>query len=130
MSAYVVDVTYIHELVTAAMHMKVYGRYAQHRGHETVTDENATEFGRMLWAENFRSVSTRYRDPASNMEAVASYKFRLVLASPGHVAKHLACYEYQSCECDDWEDSNARRFCSGLAAELLKRLPGYAETQW
>ena len=130
MSAYIVDEIYIHELVTAAVNMKVYGRFAPERSRETVTDENATEFGRMLWTENVRSVSYRYSDFSSNMEAIATYKFRRILASPGHVAKHLACYEYQSCECDDWDTSNAREFCSNLAGELLKRLPGYDATPW
>jgi hypothetical protein len=46
------------------------------------------------------------------------------------VAKAIACYEYQACECADWEQSEAVQFCDALRRKMIARLPGYEAAPW
>jgi hypothetical protein len=46
------------------------------------------------------------------------------------IAKQIANYEYQSCEHDCWESSEAHAFCRALAENLLRSLPGWEEAPW
>jgi hypothetical protein len=46
------------------------------------------------------------------------------------IAKQIANYEYQSCEHDCWESSEAHAFCRALAERLLRSLPGWEEAPW
>jgi hypothetical protein len=51
-------------------------------------------------------------------------------ASTVVIAKQIANYEYQSCEHDGWQDSEAHAFCRALAENLLRSLPGWEEAPW
>jgi len=51
-------------------------------------------------------------------------------ASTAVIAKQIAHYEYQSCEHDQWEQSEAHAFCRALADALLSSLPGWSEAPW
>ena len=135
MSAFVVDQEHIDELVSAAIDLEIRARLATDRGYRQVNHENASDFGRMLWAENVRSVIHRYRLSGSGEAleyeaAVEAYRFTWRLVSPGRAAKRLACLEYQACECDDWKESSAYDFGSQMARALIAKLPGYAEAPW
>ena len=46
------------------------------------------------------------------------------------IAKQIANYEYQSCEHDSWDSSEAHAFCRALADRLLRSLPGWEEAPW
>ena len=135
MSAFVVDQEHIDELISAAIDLEIRARLATDRGYRQVNHENASAFGRMLWAENVRSVVDRYRlsgtvETAEYEAAVEAYRFARRPVSPGRAAKRLACFEYQACECEDWEESLAYDFGSRMARALITKLPGYAEAPW
>jgi hypothetical protein len=51
-------------------------------------------------------------------------------ATTAVIAKQIAHYEYQSCEHDEWESSEAHAFCRALAEALLGSLPGWTEAPW
>jgi hypothetical protein len=51
-------------------------------------------------------------------------------ASTAVIAKQIAHYEYQSCEHDEWEASEAHALCRALADALLCSLPGWTEAPW
>jgi len=51
-------------------------------------------------------------------------------ASTAVIAKQIAHYEYQSCEHEDWEASEAHAFCRALADALLCSLPGWEAAPW
>lgn len=46
------------------------------------------------------------------------------------IAKQISCYEYQSCEHDEWRESEAYAFCEAMNAALLHSLPGYEAAPW
>ncbi|MDR6289012.1 MULTISPECIES: hypothetical protein [Inquilinus] len=135
MSAFVVVQEHIDELVSAAIDLEIRARLVTDRGYRQVNHENANDFGRMLWAENIRSVIHRYRlsgteEAAEYEAAVGANRFTWRPVPPGRAAKRLACFEYQACECEDWEESLAYDFGSQMARALITKLPGYAEAPW
>jgi hypothetical protein len=51
-------------------------------------------------------------------------------ASTAAIAKQIAHYEYQSCEHEEWDASEAHAFCRALADTLLRSLPGWDQAPW
>jgi hypothetical protein len=51
-------------------------------------------------------------------------------ASTAVIAKQIAHYEYQSCEHEEWESSEAHAFCHAFVDCLLGSLPGWSEAPW
>lgn len=88
----------------------------------------------ILSTANAESVAFRYREPvASYPRTVAFPKIDIatVDANIGAIFRSIACLEYQSCERDDWKDSNAFGLLQGLRDALLSRLPGAdADSAW
>lgn len=148
MSAFVVDREHIDALLERAMAPSGYGGDRFHwydrdaeSWHELISYENAGEVGRMLWAENVKSVQYRYDDePVSDLpgpaglsdEEVDGYSYttparRLTIVQ---ALKAISCYEYQSCEHPGWETSSAYGFCDALRHKLIGQLPGYDDAPW
>ena len=103
--------------------------------------KRASEVGSMLWATNAASVLHRYPDTIDNgdypgpvdfsAEDVFAYTFRRTATlSPVQILKAIACYEYQSCEHDGWQDSEARSFCDALRDKMIRQLEGYDSAAW
>jgi len=96
-----------------------------------LTEETITRTGHMLKAENRRSVGHRYdtKEPADFYRATW---FQLVSkpTTPVQTLKAIACYEYQSCEHAEWEQSEAKAFCDALTKRMISKLPGYEEAAW
>ena len=92
----------------------------------------------MLLDECVRSVGERYNDSEvtdlpgrSDAEYLIPFKFKLGYNLPAVVIlKQISCYEYQSCETDDWKDTEAYAFCQSLRHATIDRLPGYEEAPW
>lgn len=93
-----------------------------------LTVETAGHVGAMLLAENRASVNHRYDEA----EWEEPYQFHRLpgTADPVIVLSALSCYEYQSCEHPEWQDSEARRFCDSLRASAIRELPGYDSAPW
>ena len=90
----------------------------------------------MLLAENVRNVVTRYRLAGSAevldyAELVETYTFKYrPFVRAGAAAKALDCFDYQSCETDDYEKSLAYAFTCRMAKALNKHLAGYEAAPW
>lgn len=98
---------------------------------QTITEENASALGRMLWEENARSVAFRYRndgnDSAANYEMAREYVYAK-RRPPGDVDQILSgvallkltqCLNYQACECSDYQQSNAALALNAMIGRLL-----------
>jgi hypothetical protein len=89
---------------------------------------SGSDMQEMLWNENAKSVASRYRDaPPEPFPGRGQAAQRPTIVEG---LKLIACYEYQSCEHDGWEQSNARQLCRELRSELIHALPGYDEAPW
>lgn len=96
----------------------------------------------MLWRENIKSVSHRYPHESSatlpgprDCEFVITESdFGCVLLwdhfDPAQVLKACDCFEYQSCEHDEWESSEAHAFIQSLRSSAWHALPEYDGAEW
>jgi hypothetical protein len=152
MSAYIVDKEHIVYLVSAAMsrritHYRAFSWYwkdapqIQDRHRKLEGDhEQAAEVANMLWRENIKSVSHRYPNESSStlpgpintdwtVEA-ADFRFASLTPDPVQVLKSIACYEYQTCEHPEFEQSEAYAFVKALESAAIGALPGYDDAEW
>jgi hypothetical protein len=131
MSAFEVSKTHIDVLVSAAMRFGTGSgwMYSSLGGETTpINLETADKFGQMLWDENARSVSYLH---GGDVEEVEAYTFKRVdTTSIVQVLKAIDCLEYQSCEHDGWNDSEAQQFCHALRRRMIRALPGYDSAKW
>lgn len=105
--------------------------------------EQCDAIGEMLIKENLSSIHARYpdtiTDPESTPGPVDQYWLEpYTLADPFfakrltaiEALKALDCYEYQSCEHPEWEQSEAHEFCERFRHALIGCLDGYEDAPW
>lgn len=141
MSAFMVDHAHIDAMLTAGLDARDGVRWLTDAtedqvpgeripsGYRTLDFLNADHVGAMLLAENRRSVNYRYEED----ELEEPYTFRPLRHSditPVDILSAISCYEYQACECDDWQASEAARFCQALRLAMICKLPGYSDAPW
>ena len=143
MSAFIVSHDHIDALLSFASKRDSYGSvsyYVKKTGaHVSITEQNATEIGRILLTENERSIYARYPDckpgddkkPGTIGEDAAGYNFkRWPLSSPllsVSILKACSCFDYQACETDDYDDSLAATVIDAIRNRAISRLPGYED---
>lgn len=90
--------------------------------------DSPSRLGQMLWGENHRSVNARYQE--DDIEPLYEYAPLPGVVNPVVVLKAIDCYEYQTCEHEDWEASEAHKFCETLRGKMIGWLPGYDDAPW
>jgi len=155
MSAYMVSKEHIDAIVYAAYEgpkdngrPSGYGRQTWYRpgfkgnnGENQVDFHNLDELGKLLVKENLSSIHARYPDTIADPKHTPGPCDQYWLQpytwtrptrrlNAVEALKALACYEYQSCEHQEWESSAARQFCESLRHALIGCLPGYDEAEW
>jgi hypothetical protein len=88
-----------------------------------------------LVCENAASLRARYGTGAEAAIGSGPHRYLPGKALPYlHVLKLAQSYEYQSCECDGWDASEAKRWIVHLVAVLAVRVihdrPEYSEAPW
>lgn len=132
MSAYIVEPLHINALVSWACAQRKDGvhYYWQQTG-RYINVKSAARIASILYAENVRSVNTRYRES----EPMHGFAFKPVMRlaarlSLVQVIKSCHCLDYQSCETDDWEDTEACAVLRGIESAAVCCLPGYESAEW
>ena len=125
MSAYVVSAYHINALVTYA-NLERIGYFWQ--GKRRDVREDPRRIASVLYAENVRSVNARYNDAAP----AHGHEYRIELSHLSHIGAIKACHclAYQSCETDDWEETEAAAILRAIEASAVRKLPGYDEAAW
>lgn len=133
MSAFVVGYDHIDGLLTWAIDQKV--SYYWNNQRTEITRENASKIGRILLKENERSVGHRYPDckddptemPGTCGQEAADYIYRRFEAplTAVSIIKACDCLDYQSCEHDEWEQSEAWRIMYTIHKFAGRRTAGY-----
>lgn len=122
MSAFVLDDDHIDYLVSAVVAFS-------HPAGADLDGWTRTDLGRLLLAENDRSVAYCYQEPPSGV--AERYEHRPVDAmDPLQTIKVVQCYQYQACEHPGWVGSEAKRITDRLFDRALSRVPGMAEAAW
>lgn len=124
MSAFVVSKDHINYLVAAAREFGTVLRPDFGRGPDSVANPDA--FGQALWDENYRSVNHRYDTEDKTPEfhydkRYDRFKFK-TFEELAFLHKAVSCYDYQSCECPDYQNTVACRFCNETDNDILRRM--------
>lgn len=133
MSAFIVSNDHIDALITAHL------SFAKELHSMCQAEKNS--IGQMLVNENYRSVNYRYGEtkqpPNYTFTPVFSYEPRYsrgtgirVTLTPVALLKLLDSYEYQTCETNDFEKSDAYKFCRSLRSALITQLNNYEDSPW
>ena len=105
----------------------VYSEVWHNRRTDYMTHVLTSDLYAILSTANAESVAFRYREPvAAYPRSVAFPRLDIATidANMGAIFRSIACLEYQSCERDDWAQSNACQLLKGLREALISRLPG------
>lgn len=136
MSAYIVDKRVIGYLIGNDMYLEnalYYGALRRQHPEET---------GRMLWDENKKSVRYRYQNqaleelPGAVDEWQEGFRSEDIIRitdktfDPAQLLKTIAHLDYQSCEHEEWETSEAKAWLDRLRDRAIRALPGYATAKW
>jgi len=144
MSAFVVSHDHIDAILTFVRYenrdlLERLGHYANLGAAADLTD-----IGRVLLMECERSVKSRYPDcddddlPGKIGETSSTYYFKTfepLLSMPqgkkvAWIVKACKCFDYQSCETDDYEQSVAHRIIRAIEARAMAALPHYEDAPW
>ncbi len=95
-------------------------------------DKLATHYANVLLRENYRSLRARYDDAEipHRVKVTLGEVTRSSLIPAVNVLHSLACFEYQACESDDWESTDAYKLCEEIKRKAIRRLPGYDDAPW
>lgn len=122
MSAFYVGAAHVNAMLSIIRAMENLNRS---KGLDRFSDDELTEVGKMLLAENVKSLKARYPADWFTMidEDINRYRFRLDVGALAALKTEDfrllgTCYRYQSCEHDGWDSSKAREFVL-LYCELL-----------
>ena len=141
MSAYICDNRHITYMVQAAISLRLsecdggsISWYADAERHEircTASTQERITVGNMLLEANAKSVSERYSvDQYTQSLTAKDFSERFTSIDPVQVLKAISCYEYQSCEAEDWAKSEAKSFCDRLKDKAINGLIGYSDANW
>lgn len=89
------------------------------------------ELGQLLLDENIRSLKARYGDRHGVIESETRFRMELVeYPDPVAAIKLINSYQYQACESDDWEQTEAYKVSEAIKDGLTRHLPGYDDAPW
>ena len=124
MSAFIVGHDVIDVLVTFAIDNRI--SYRVEDINCICEPSDATKLGKLLMRECERSVQYRYPNnsnaelPGTMGERASNYVFKRDDCFREFIRDQVDNYDYQACECDDYEQSTAYRIINAIKAELEK----------
>ena len=92
----------------------------------------ATHFANILMCENYRSLRARYDDAEipHRVKVTLGEVMRATQIPAVNVLHSIACFEYQACESDDWDQTDAYKICEQIRCAAIRSLPGYDDAPW
>ena len=85
---------------------------------------------------NLRSLVARYGTKSAlemaggELSAVTFALADLAQSDAVRVLKHCDCFDYQACEVDTYDTSDAAKMVQAARLRAIKRLPGYTSAAW
>ena len=96
-------------------------------GYDYLKPENAYKIAEVLHMENLKSVNHRYNDSEPMTYEFTYYPDLEQAYSPAEIAKAIDGLEYQSCEHDGWDSSEAKAVLNRMRKQLLTKMRGYED---
>jgi hypothetical protein len=90
----------------------------------------------ILHTQNVRSVCFNYPEDNADEYGLITFKRYWHNGIAGQcisgvqVIKACECYDYQSCETDDYEQTTAKLIIASISRHAISELPGYEEAEW
>ncbi len=129
MSAFICNQYHINVMLSGLPERTQKHIFLNEKTYEFSKVEDMQELGQILVNENYRSVNHRYNE--ENTPEIFVFQRNLKrYFKPVEVLKAVHCYQYQSCETDDWENSIAADLCDAITSRVSSRLPGYEDAAW
>lgn len=129
MSAYMVDDADIDALIDIAKQYEreyrglgrgpLYWHFGNPGQSRSLRDQTETEIGRMLLAENARSVGYRYGEVQDPAALTYIYRPTKCEYTPSQALMAIRGYEYQACETPGWDRCEAYAFCRSLFCRVV-----------
>lgn len=88
------------------------------------------EAAQKLVNENYRSVNYRYQDNTQPKKYNPFQSLSPQNLDPVQILKACNCYDYQACETNDYNESEARYIVDQIRHLAINALIGYEEAQW
>ena len=92
-------------------------------------------FRELLLRQNLRSLHARY--PSKEEEEPTPDQLKIYRNTPAagglgivDIFKCVQCWQYQSCETEDYQDTQAWKYSHYVVGALISRLPGYEKAAW
>lgn len=102
--------------------------------------DNLNEAVKTLAQANLGSLDYRYPDHADKLvnqvhveeceKAAFDMAFEPVKTSPIQMIKHAQCFDYQSCEVNNWNGTEAAGMLRNIISSSISKLDGYSEAEW
>lgn len=119
MSAFICETAMFQYLVAAIRRFKAHPRA-----------DLPDELGQTLVDANYASVNGRYGKDDDAPEFRYEHAFDEIALDPLQVIKSAHCLEYQSCELESWEGTEACRIIRRLISRAATHLPGWEKAVW
>jgi len=84
----------------------------------------------ILKAENIRSVNARYLESETAVACMIPANRFALPRDAVTILKLCDCLEYQSCDTDDYAETEAARLLMAIRNLAIRRLPGYDDAPW
>lgn len=133
MSAFLLDYAHINALVTFCTTSRDWKFWAYKEYGGLPDWDFEQQMGQLLIRENVRSLQARYSDYMAVEEGqayVCDYQFKPKQLSAVELLKACDCYDYQSCETDDYHSTTAAKLVDRIRKSAIGNLPGYEAAPW
>jgi len=115
MSAFICSDDHINTLVSYAHKMSLIGV------------GETQDLAEKLLYENTRSVNYRYGEDQVN---TITFKETDIDLTPIEIIRLVHCIDYQSCETNDWEQTESYKWLRAIEDTAIRQVPGYDQAEW
>lgn len=129
MSAFILLEKHINTLITSALFASRYGYnfgVVHNNQYKTYHFNDTDILGQILVNQNYKSVNYRYDEN----EIPYKYHFKYTEAEAIQILKACDCYDYQSCETEDYYSTEACAIIERIRRDTISTLPGYNDALW
>ena len=124
MSAYLVSDEHLNYLVSFASDQRV--TWWDGKTRPGIYGQEQSVFNKLFRA-NVESVNARYKENTPPMPSRFRYRSD---ATPIQVLKACSCFDYQACEVDDYDQTEAATIVDAIRRAAIRSLQGYEEAAW
>lgn len=131
MSAFICTPKHINTIVSYAAQKDValYLTNASGQRYRVRAERDPELIAECLIKANYDSVNFRYSE-SQEVPVGEYFPVATAFVSAIQIVKLCDCLNYQCCEVDDWEETDAAKIIRTIRNDAIGRIPGYDEAEW